>query len=149
MSNNEDKIVNIKVKEKDFDILKKYFKSFSSYEDEIKELRGYQKETIEKCVNELKAESLSKKEVKRIFNYLKKGIEPSELREEASVLDEIKRMLNSEWKNNRITNTVLKRIKRNKAIANKTAKLIWKVWRRVTRRTRATKKFSNHWVVSE
>lgn len=65
----------------------KYLKVFLGYEDDIKDTRESQREQILQCANEI--DGLSKKDIRKMFNYFKKGITASQLREDADALEEI------------------------------------------------------------
>lgn len=63
-------------------------KTFMGYLEELQETRDAMKEQIK--ITAEKIEALSKKDVKKLFNYYKKDIQPSELREDAQLLEEVK-----------------------------------------------------------
>lgn len=65
----------------------KYLKVFLGYEDDIRDTRESQREQITQCAHEI--EGLSKKDIRKMFNYFKKGITASQLREDADALEEI------------------------------------------------------------
>lgn len=69
------------------DTFSKHLKVFLGYEDDIKDTRESQKEQITMCSHEI--EGLSKKDIRKMFNYFKKGITASQLREDADALEEI------------------------------------------------------------
>lgn len=63
-------------------------KTYLGYEREIKETRESQKAQV-KLVSD-KVPSLSAKEIRKYFVYFKKNITPTELREDAEVIERIK-----------------------------------------------------------
>lgn len=71
-----------------------YLKVYTGYEDEIKDIKRAQREQIDICAKEI--EGLSKKKVRKWFNYFKKGIKPDELRGDASELEEIREAMDAD-----------------------------------------------------
>lgn len=67
---------------------KGYLKVFMGYEDDIKSTREAQKEQIAQCAGEI--QDMSKKDIRKLFNYFKKKVSPEELREDAEEIEEIK-----------------------------------------------------------
>jgi hypothetical protein len=63
-------------------------KTFMGYQEEIAELKESQKDQI--VMASKKIESLTKKDIKKLFTYFRKNIEPSDLREDAKILEEVK-----------------------------------------------------------
>lgn len=72
---------------------KGYLKVFMGYEDDIKSTREAQKEQISQCAGEI--QNMSKKDIKKLFNYFKKKVNPDELREDAEEIEEIKEFMNN------------------------------------------------------
>ncbi len=68
-------------------ILKDGLKTYLAYQQEINETREVMKDQISRVASEVK--TLTKKEVKKLFAYLKKNTTPDELREDAEALEEV------------------------------------------------------------
>jgi hypothetical protein len=61
--------------------------TYLGYLAEAKETRDAMKDQV--SLTAKKVPSLSKKDVKKFFNYFKKGVDPAELKEDASILAEM------------------------------------------------------------
>jgi len=66
-------------------------KTYLGYQDDIDETKESQREQIKVVASKVK--SLSKKEVRKLFNYLRKKISASELRDDAEAIEEIEDMI--------------------------------------------------------
>ena len=73
------------------DAFKDGLKTFMGYQDELDETRKAMKGQIEITAD--KIEGLTKKDVKKLFNYYRKNIQPSDLRDDAEILEEVKTMM--------------------------------------------------------
>jgi len=65
-----------------------YLKVYKGYEEDIKDTKRAQKEQIDMCSKDL--EGLSKKKIRKWFNYFKKNTQPEELRNDAEEINEIR-----------------------------------------------------------
>jgi len=71
--------------------LKNRLKTYMGYQSEIDDLKESMKEQVTAAGDEI--ETLTKKEVKKIFTYFRKKVTPAELREDAEAIEEIRIML--------------------------------------------------------
>lgn len=71
--------------------LKNRLKTYMGYQREIDDLKESMKEQVTAAGDEI--ETLTKKEVKKIFTYFRKKATPAELREDAETIEEIRTML--------------------------------------------------------
>jgi len=91
MSNSVKKLELLSEEEKD--AFKDGLKTFMGYQEELDETRKAMKGQIEITAD--KIEGLSKKDVKKLFNYYRKNTQPSDLRDDAAILEEVKVMMDS------------------------------------------------------
>jgi hypothetical protein len=66
-------------------------KTYLGYQEEITDLKESQREQI--TIVAAKVKSLSKKEVRKLFNYFKKETTPEELREDAEAIEEVESII--------------------------------------------------------
>jgi DNA-directed RNA polymerase subunit F len=71
----------------DKDKLKKAYKEFAEFEEQIVELKESQREVVSKVAKEV--QGVNKKDIKKIFNFLKRSITPEEVRGIADVMEEV------------------------------------------------------------
>jgi hypothetical protein len=68
--------------------LKKAYKQFSAIEEEVRGFKDQQKDVISSVEKEID-KVVNKKDIKKIFNFLKKQTTPEELRDTANLIEEI------------------------------------------------------------
>ena len=71
--------------------LKNRLKTYMGYQNQIDDLKESMREQVTAAGQEI--EGLTKKEVRKIFAYFRKKATPTELREDANAIEEIRTML--------------------------------------------------------
>lgn len=88
------------VKNEIIETIAKHFKVYMAYEEDLREAKKSQKETISECLRNLNG-ILNKKDVNKIFKYLKRGITRDELVEDANLISDItKKLKNNNYDEN-------------------------------------------------
>ena len=80
-----------KLSDSDKEELKNRLKTYMGYQNQIDELKESMRDQVIEAAEEI--ESLTKKETKKIFAYFRKRATPTELREDADAIEEIRTIL--------------------------------------------------------